>query len=85
MKTIFFVSEQRTRVWREPKTEYDPENLTYTAGNVVSVMVMMTVWRVIGSYGVGDLLVVYGNVDNVKYLEILDAYLVLTIRNIVGE
>ena len=55
-------NDGRVRVWREPDTSYDPRNLIYTQRNAVSIMV----WGCVGIYGVGDLVVVYGNMDNAK-------------------
>ena len=73
-------NDGRVRVWREPNTSYDPRNLTYTQRGSVSVMV----WGCVGLYGVGDLVVVDGNIDNAKYLDILDSHLFPSIANIFG-
>ena len=74
-------NDGRVRVWREPNTSYETRNLTYTQRNAVSVMV----WGCVGIYGVGDLVVVDGNMDSAKYREILDSHLFPSIGNIFGD
>lgn len=69
------------RVWRESNAAYDPTNLLLTTRNATSVMV----WGCIGQYGVGDLVVVDGNLNNVQYRDILNEHLISSVENIFGD
>ena len=73
-------NDGRVRVWRHVNTAYEPRNLTLTNRNALSIMV----WGCIGYYGVGNLVLVDGNLDNFQYREILDTNLFSSVENIFG-
>lgn len=70
----------RIRVWREVNTAYEPRNLSFTTRNAVSIMV----WGCIGYYGIGNLVLVDGNMDHAQYRDILDGNLFSSVENIFG-
>ena len=71
----------RVRVWREKNQAYNPDNLSLTTRNAVSVMV----WSCIGMYGVGELVIVDVNLDNIQYMDILSEHLFTSVENIFGD
>ena len=71
----------RIRVWRTNGTAYHPGNLTFFTRNALSIMF----WGCIGYHGVGELVMVEGNLAHAQYIDILDGYLLQSVENIFGD
>jgi len=88
--TIFFSDESHFKlgfsdghahVWWENATAMDPENLLLVRRQgATSVMV----WGCITFHGVGELVMIDGNVDNRQYIQILQEHLLQPIENAFG-
>ena len=74
-------NDGRVRVWRSPGEEYQPENQGLVTRNTVSIMV----WGVVTFHGVGELVLVDGNMNGEQYVQILDENLLQSVENNYGD
>ena len=70
------------RVWRTQGERHIPEYLSKVSGNS---NICVLVWGILGYYGVGELVVLQGNVNAVSYIEVLSDNLMLSGNNIFGD
>lgn len=75
-------NDGRGRVWRRNGDALDNENVAEVRRQgATSVMV----WGCISMYGVGELVVIDGNMDHVQYIKILEENLRRSIENTFGD
>ena len=73
--------DRRVRCWRTAGEACDPSLLNFRTRNNISIMV----WGCMSVHGLGELIVVDGNMDHRKYIGVLEKCLLPSIPNMFGD
>ena len=73
--------DRRVRCWRTAGEAFEPDALNFRVRSNVSIMV----WGCISIHGVGELVLVDGNMNHQKYIDVLETGLLPSITNMFGD